>query len=70
MSVLRPASAPLLKLDPSKGQLGGLMLGDTISRALSVIQMQVHTFGKVDIVASKEDLSIPLFIILQDAGML
>lgn len=53
------AAAPTikaLKLDPVKGSAGGLELEENLNKVLSYIQMNVQIYGKIEIVASKEDL--------------
>lgn len=58
-----------IKIDPKKGQVSGITIGDSISKILSYIQMNVQIYGKIEIVSSKEDAKQPTFIILPDSGI-
>ena len=62
------AMTKVLKLDIKKGQVGGLELGESIGRVLTYIQMNVQTYGRIEIVNAKDDAKQPLFIILPDSG--
>lgn len=57
-----------IKIDPKKGLIGGIVIGDTISKVLAYIQLNVQTYGRIEIVTSKEDAKQPTFIILPDSG--
>ena len=48
--------------------MGGIAIGDSIAKVLTYIQMHVQLFGKMEIVASKDDLNQPLFIMLPETG--
>ncbi len=50
--------------------MGGIAIGDSIAKVLTYIQMHVQLFGKIEIVASKDDLRQPLFIMLSETGKL
>lgn len=57
-----------LKIDTRKGSVGGFELNDSIARVLTYIQMNVQVYGRIELIASKEDLRQPLFILLPDSG--
>ena len=48
--------APLLKIDYRRGLVSGLVIGDTISKVLTYVQLNVEYFGRMEIVAAKEEL--------------
>eukprot|EP00347_Sterkiella_histriomuscorum_P009332 403341615 len=57
-----------LKIDHKKAQIGQLKIGDSISKILSYIQLNVQIFGKIEIISTKGDACQPIFIIMVDSG--
>jgi hypothetical protein len=61
-------SIPALRLDFKRGAVSGLQIGDSIAKALTYIQMNFQVFGRLEIVASLDDLTQPIHIILTESG--
>mmetsp|Transcript_40299 Transcript_40299/g.38769 ORF Transcript_40299/g.38769 Transcript_40299/m.38769 type:complete len:217 (-) Transcript_40299:694-1344(-) len=58
----------MIKIVEKKGLPGYFELGDSISKVLVLVQKNSHIFGRIEIIASKQDLRHPLFLVLPDAG--
>jgi hypothetical protein len=58
-----------IKIDPKKGSIGGLVLGEPIAKILAYIQLNIQLYGRIEIISTKEDAKNPIFICLPDSGI-